>query len=102
MSTEDEDLRRDLDAAAFRRLLAHLAAHPEVQNIEMMNLAGFCRNCLANWRQEAAAERGIVQTKDEARAEIYGMPYEEWRRLHQTEASPAAQAAFAARDPRES
>ncbi len=98
MSEQDENLRRDLDAAAFRRLLAHLAAHPEVQNIEMMNLAGFCRNCLANWRQEAAAERGISMTKDEARAEIYGMPYEVWRKLHQREASPEAQAAFAARE----
>lgn len=96
--SEDEDLRRDLDAAAFRRLLAHLAAHPEVQNIDLMNLAGFCRNCLANWRQEAAAERGIAQTKDEARAEIYGMPYDLWRERHQKAASPAAEAAFAARE----
>ncbi|MDD2868947.1 DUF1244 domain-containing protein [Neomegalonema sp.] len=96
--SEDDDLRRDLDAAAFRRLLAHLAAHPEVQNIEMMNLAGFCRNCLANWRQEAAAGRGIPMTKDEARAEVYGMPYEDWRKLHQREASPEARASFAARE----
>ena len=97
MSNEDETLRRDLDAAAFRRLLAHLAAHPEAQNIDLMNLAGFCRNCLANWRQEAAAERGIEMTKEQARAEIYGMPYDEWRKLHHREAAPEAQAAFAAR-----
>ena len=93
----DDATRTELEAAAFRRLRNHLAAHPEVQNIDMMNLAGFCRNCLSRWYAEAAAERGLTLDKDEAREIVYGMPYSEWKARHQTEASPDQQAAFAAR-----
>ena len=86
----------ELEAAAFRRLVEHLRRRPDVQNIDLMNLAGFCRNCLSNWYQDAAAERGIALTKDEARALIYGMPYAEWRERYQTPAPPEAEAKFAA------
>ena len=84
----------ELEAAAFRRLVAHLRARTDVQNIDLMNLAGFCRNCLSNWYQEAAAERGVTISKDAARELIYGMPYDQWKAQHQTEATPAQQAAF--------
>jgi uncharacterized protein len=87
--------RETLEAAAFRRLVAHLRERSDVQNIDLMNLAGFCRNCLADWYREAAAERGAALGKDEARAIVYGMPYDEWRRLHQREASSEAQERFA-------
>ena len=91
----DTQTRTELEAAAFRALRHHLMdKRPEVQNIDLMNLAGFCRNCLARWYQEAAAERGIALTKDEARAIYYGMPYEEWRAQNQAEADAAKQAAF--------
>ena len=86
--------RTELEAAAFRRLVAHLRERTDVQNIDLMNLAGFCRNCLSRWYQEAAAERGIEMSKDEGREIVYGMPYEDWRAQHQTEASPDQQAAF--------
>jgi hypothetical protein len=95
MSQMEEETRVELEAAAFRRLVAHLRARTDVQNIDLMNLAGFCRNCLSNWYQEAAAERGLAVSKDEAREHIYGMPYEEWKALHQTEASPEAKAKMA-------
>ena len=85
----------ELEAAAFRQLVAHLRARTDVQNIDMMTLAGFCRNCLANWYQEAAKSNGITLSKDEARAIIYGMPYAEWQAKNQTEATPEQQAAFA-------
>lgn len=88
----DERTRAELEAAAFRRLVGHLRARTDVQNIDLMNLAGFCRNCLSNWYQEAAAERGLEIGKDQAREHIYGMPYEEWKAKYQTEASPAARA----------
>lgn len=91
----DAALRTELEAAAFRRLLAHLAERPDVQNIDLMNLAGFCRNCLANWYREAAEAKGLALSKDESRERIYGMPYEAWRGLHQKEASAEAQATFA-------
>ena len=91
----DDALRTELEAAAFRRLLAHLAERGDVQNIDLMNLAGFCRNCLARWMQEAAAERGVTLSKDEARALYYGMGYEDWRAANQTPADEAKQAAFA-------
>lgn len=92
----DDQTRLELDAAAFRRLLDHLMdKRPDVQNIDMMNLAGFCRNCLSRWYQEAARERGIEMSKDAARTLVYGMPYEEWKARHQTEASAEQQAAFA-------
>ena len=84
----------ELEAAAYRRLVTHLRDHPEVQNIDLMNLAGFCRNCLANWYREAAAEGGIQLDKSAAREMVYGMPYEEWRGRHQTAGSAEAVAAF--------
>jgi hypothetical protein len=84
----------DFEAAAFRRLLAHLAARPDVQNIELMTLAGFCRNCLADWYREAAAGAGVDLDRDAARAHVYGMPFAQWKRLHQREATPAQLAAF--------
>ena len=91
----DDQTRLELEAAAFRRLQQHLLQdRPDVQNIDMMNLAGFCRNCLSRWYQEAANARGIPMTKDEGREAFYGMPFAEWRDKHQTEASPEAQAAF--------
>ena len=82
----------ELEAAAFRTLLAHLREHTDVQNIDLMNLAGFCRNCLAKWYRAAAEERGQAMTYDEARELVYGMPYEEWRSRYQTEASAEAKA----------
>ena len=88
------ELQTELEAAAFRRLRDHLRARTDVQNIDLMNLAGFCRNCLSRWYQEAAAERGLEMSKDEGREIVYGMPYEDWRAQHQTEASPDQQAAF--------
>ncbi|HML44794.1 MAG: DUF1244 domain-containing protein [Hyphomicrobium zavarzinii] len=92
--TRDPRTTIELEAAAFRRLVAHLRERADVQNIDLMNLAGFCRNCLANWYQEAAADKGMIVSKDEAREIIYGMPYAEWQKRHQTEASPQALAAF--------
>ncbi len=92
MGEMDPRIEIELEAAAFRRLLEHLRARTDVQNIDMMNLAGFCRNCLSNWYQEAAAERGIAVSKDEAREHVYGMPYAEWRARYQTEAPPEAKA----------
>jgi uncharacterized protein len=90
----DESTRTELEAAAFRALRDHLRARTDVQNIDMMNLAGFCRNCLSRWYQEAAAERGIELSKQAAREIVYGMPYDEWVAKHQTEASPEAKARF--------
>ncbi|MFC7702954.1 DUF1244 domain-containing protein [Plastorhodobacter daqingensis] len=91
----DKATRTELEAAAFRRLMEHLLEkRPEVQNIDLMNLAGFCRNCLSRWYQEAANERGIEMGKDEAREIVYGMPYDDWRALHQREASEDQKAAF--------
>jgi uncharacterized protein len=98
MAEMDVTTRTELEAAAFRRLVQHLREHTEVQNIELMNLAGFCRNCLSNWMKEAADERGVPMTKDGAREAVYGMPYEEWRTLHQREATADQAKAFAARD----
>lgn len=90
----DDQTKLELEAAAFRRLQAHLAERTDVQNIDMMNLAGFCRNCLSRWYQEAANERGIEMSKDEGREAFYGMPYAEWREKYQTEANDAQKAAF--------
>jgi hypothetical protein len=90
----DEKTRVELEASAFRKLVAHLRERTDVQNIDLMNLAGFCRNCLANWYQEAANAAGIPMTKEEAREIIYGMPYEEWRAKYQKEATPEQKAAF--------
>ncbi|QFR33345.1 DUF1244 domain-containing protein [Ancylobacter sp. TS-1] len=94
MSEIDDRTRTELEAAAFRRLIAHLRARTDVQNIELMNLAGFCRNCLSNWMVDAARERGVPLDKEAARVAVYGMPYEEWKALHQKEASPEQKAAF--------
>lgn len=90
----DDQTRTELEAAAFRRLRDHLAGRTDVQNIDMMNLAGFCRNCLSRWYQEAAAERDIELSKDAAREEFYGMPFSEWRAQYQTDASADKQAEF--------
>ncbi|MEM0977980.1 MAG: DUF1244 domain-containing protein [Pseudomonadota bacterium] len=91
----DDQTRLELEAAAFRRLQHHLMEERrDVQNIDMMNLAGFCRNCLSRWYQEAAAERGIEMTKDEGREAFYGMPFSEWKEKYQTEASTEAKDAF--------
>lgn len=99
MKDIDADTRTELEAAAFRRLLAHLSEHPEVQNIALMNMAGFCRNCLANWLMDAARDRGLDVGKDASRTHVYGMPYDEWRARFQQEASPDQKAAFDARAP---
>ena len=95
MSKFDKATTTELEAAAFRRLMAHFAERSDVQNIDLMNLAGFCRNCLSNWMMDAAAERGLSLSKEDSREHVYGMPYEEWRARHQTEATPAQKAAFA-------
>jgi len=79
----DDKTRTELEAATFRHLVAHLRERTDVQNIDLMNLAGFCRNCLARWYSEAAAERGETIEKDDARELVYGMPYEEWKAKHQ-------------------
>lgn len=89
-----EPTQTELEAAAFRRLLAHLGERTDVQNIDMMNLTGFCRNCLSRWYQEEASERGVEMSKTCAREIVYGMPYEEWRAKYQTEATPDQAAAF--------
>lgn len=93
----DHDTRTRVEAAAFRRLVAHLRERTDVQNIDLMNLAGFCRNCLSRWYREAAAAEGVTLDDAEARETVYGMPYAEWKAKHQKEATPAQQATFAAR-----
>ena len=90
----DNKTRTELEAAAFRRLVEHLRTRTDVQNIDLMNLAGFCRNCLSNWMKDAADASGVPMSKDESREAIYGMPYEEWRAKHQKEASQEQKAAF--------
>ena len=89
-----EQQRLELEAAAFRRLLQHLGERSDVQNIELMNLAGFCRNCLGKWYKAAADERGIALSAEDARDTIYGMPYAEWKARYQKEATPEQLAAF--------
>lgn len=84
----DDKTRTELEAAAFRGLVAHLRRRTDVQNIDLMNLAGFCRNCLSKWYLAAAKEQGIDMSYDEARAIVYGMPYDEWKAKYQTEATP--------------
>ncbi|MBV8699514.1 DUF1244 domain-containing protein [Bradyrhizobium sp.] len=84
----DDRTKTELEAAAFRRLVKHLRERTDVQNIDLMNLAGFCRNCLSNWLKDAADAKGVTLTKEESREAIYGMPYEEWKSKHQREASP--------------
>ena len=92
--TIDDKTRTELEAAVFRRLVSHLRARTDVQNIDLMNLAGFCRNCLSNWMKEEADAKGAAVSKDESREAVYGMPYEEWKAKHQKDTSPAQQAAF--------
>lgn len=90
----DDTTRTELEAAVLRRLIAHLRTRTDVQNIDLMNLAGFCRNCLSNWMKDAADERGVAMSKDDSREAVYGMPYEEWKAKHQQEATPAQLAAM--------
>jgi hypothetical protein len=92
----DQPTTTELEAAAFRRLVAHLRERTDVQNIDLMNLAGFCRNCMSRWYRGAAEAKGIALTDPEAREIIYGMPYKDWQAKYQTPASPAAQSAYAA------
>lgn len=97
----DDETQRDLEAAAFRRLVQHLRKRTDVQNIDMMNLAGFCRNCLSNWYQDAAAEKGITLDKATVREIVYGMPYDDWRAKYQSEASDEKKAAFEVNRPKD-
>ncbi len=90
----DPATRTELEAAAFRRLVDHLRERTDVQNIDLMNLASFCRNCLSRWYREAAETRGLPLTDPQAREVVYGMPYKEWQALHQRPAAPEQQAAF--------
>ncbi len=92
----DDATRIELEAAAFRRLVEHLRERADVQNIDLMNLSGFCRNCLSKWYRAAAEERGIEMTYEEAREIVYGMPYENWKARHQIPATPEQAAAFKA------
>ncbi len=94
MTELDAATREKLEAAAFRRLVGHLRERTDVQNIDLMNLSGFCRNCLSKWYRAAAEERGVVLDYEQAREIVYGMPYAEWKAAHQTEATPAQQATF--------
>lgn len=97
MSDMSPELQDKLDAAAFRRLLSHLDNRKDVQNIDLMILADFCRNCLGDWYREAAEAEGLELSKGEARERVYGIPYEEWKEKHQAEATPEQMAAFKAR-----
>ena len=92
--TIDDKTKTELEAAVFRRLVAHLQSRSDVQNIDMMNLTGFCRNCLSNWLKEAADAKGAVMTKDDSREAVYGMPYETWKAQHQGAATPDQLAAM--------
>jgi hypothetical protein len=95
----DDATRTELEAAAFRRLVQHLRERTDVQNIDMMNLAGFCRNCLSRWYREAAEAKGIALADPDAREIVYGMPYKDWQAKHQVEASAEQKARFAAANP---
>jgi len=95
----DDKTRTELEAAAFRRLLDHFQERPDVQNIDLMNLAGFCRNCCSKWYLAAAEERGVEMNYDQAREAIYGMPYRQWKARYQREASAEQKAAFEASHP---
>jgi hypothetical protein len=99
MTNIDPKTQTELEAAVLRRLMEHLRARTDVQNIDLMNLAGFCRNCLSNWLKEAADARGIPLNKEESRTHVYGMPYDAWKARHQNEASPEQRAAFEANKP---
>ena len=99
MSKIDDATMTQLEAAAFRRLTRHLRGRADVQNIDLMNLAGFCRNCLSNWLKDAADAAGVAATKEELRTHVYGMPYEKWKAEHQGEAGAEKVAAFERRTP---
>lgn len=101
MAQLSETQQRDFEAAAFRRLREHLRERSDVQNIDMMNLTGFCRNCLSNWYRDAASEAGVELSKDASREIVYGMPYAEWQAKHQLEATDAQKAAFEASRPKD-
>jgi hypothetical protein len=101
MTDIDPKTTAELEAAVFRRLVDHLRTHSDVQNIDMMNLAGFCRNCLSNWYKDAAEERGIELTKEASREIVYGMPYDAWKEKYQTETTPEKLARFEEVRPRE-
>ncbi|MCW0981042.1 DUF1244 domain-containing protein [Agrobacterium sp. BT-220-3] len=101
MTTQNDKQQIEFEAAAFRRLIQHLRERHDVQNIDMMNLAGFCRNCLSNWYREAAEDAGVPLSKDESREIVYGMPYEDWKERYQAEASDAQKAAFEQNRPSE-
>jgi hypothetical protein len=90
----DQKTQTELEAAVYRRLVEHLRSRTDVQNIDMTNLAGFCRNCLSNWMKDAADAKGVPMSKDESREVVYGMPFSEWRDKYQKDASPAQKAAF--------
>jgi hypothetical protein len=96
MAEMDDKTRTELEAAAFRRLVQHLGERTDVQNIDLMNLAGFCRNCLSRWYREAAEAKGLALPDAKAREVVYGMSYDEWKKKYQKEASPEKQAASAA------
>ena len=95
----DQPTQTELEAAAFRRLVQHLRERTDVQNIDLMNMAGFCRNCLSKWYRAAAEEKGLPLTDPEAREIVYGMPYKEWQAKYQKEATAEQKAAFAAANP---
>jgi len=95
MPTIDDKTRTEIEAAVFRRLVEHLRQRTDVQNIDLMNLAGFCRNCLSNWLKEAAEAKGLALSKEDSRQAVYGMPYEEWKAKYQKEATAEQKAAFA-------
>ena len=98
--TLDPKQQMELESAVLRRLMEHLRTRTDVQNIDLMNLAGFCRNCLANWMVDAAKDRGIALSKEQSRETVYGMPYEEWKAKFQSEASSVQRAAFGASQPK--
>lgn len=95
----EQQTQTELEAAAFRRLVEHLRENNDVQNIDLMNLAGFCRNCLSKWYRAAAEDKGIEMDYEEAREIVYGMPYADWKSKYQTEATPEQQAAFDKKHP---
>lgn len=101
MTDIDDKTRTELEAAVYRRLVDHLRKRTDVQNIDMMNLAGFCRNCLANWYMDAASEKGFALDKDGAREIVYGEPYKDWQAKHQKEASADKLAAFEVNRPKD-
>lgn len=101
MAEISKQQQTEFEAAAFRRLVGHLRERSDVQNIDLMNLAGFCRNCLSTWYGEAAGAAGLPLNKEESREIIYGMPYSEWQSRHQTEATPVQKADFAVSKPKE-